>query len=374
MIKFRILQYLAFLSFIVVVLCLSACKTQEVAPIERHGKFYFGDEKGKAYSEKLSQKLRKEKTIKRVSVRAGDTLYDIETRYSIPSRQIIEANKLEVPYMLFAGQELILPRPRLYAVMYGDTLYDIGERKGVSVSALAKLNKLKAPYTITPGIQLRLPYTTHEGTDYAAAQAAPKPITYKPLPIKQARQEKIVVKELPKKEMKFAPRKIRYVLTRPGEIPEPVETERPSLLKRFVKGTKPVKISEPKGPAPSKFMWPANGKVISSFGSKTGGVHNDGINIATPVGTPVKAAANGVVVYSGKGLKGYGNLLIVKHAGGWISAYAHTRNIKVQKGTKVKQGQVIAETGNTGRVERPQLHFSLRKGRKAVNPMKYLKG
>jgi murein DD-endopeptidase MepM/ murein hydrolase activator NlpD len=121
-----------------------------------------------------------------------------------------------------------------------------------------------------------------------------------------------------------------------------------------------------------KFLWPVNGKVVSPFGPKDGGLHNDGINIAAPLGTPVRAADNGVVVYAGNELRGFGNLLLVRHAGGWVSAYAHCDALLVKRGQEVKRGQVIARVGQTGNVAAPQLHFELRKGAQAINPMNEL--
>jgi murein DD-endopeptidase MepM/ murein hydrolase activator NlpD len=127
--------------------------------------------------------------------------------------------------------------------------------------------------------------------------------------------------------------------------------------------------SEPTPRSAGKFFWPVNGKVISPFGPKDGGQHNDGINIAAPLGTPVRAAENGVVVYAGNELRGFGNLLLIRHADGWVSAYAHCDTLLVKRGAQVKRGQVIARVGQTGNVDSPQLHFELRKGAQAVDPM-----
>jgi murein DD-endopeptidase MepM/ murein hydrolase activator NlpD len=117
-----------------------------------------------------------------------------------------------------------------------------------------------------------------------------------------------------------------------------------------------------------KFLWPVNGKVVSAYGVKEGGQHNDGINIAAPLGTPVRAADNGVVAYAGNELRGFGNLLLIRHADGWVSAYAHCDALLVKRGDQVKRGQVIARVGQTGAVSSPQLHFELRKGGTAVDP------
>ena len=111
-----------------------------------------------------------------------------------------------------------------------------------------------------------------------------------------------------------------------------------------------------------------NGKLISGFGPKPDGLHNDGLNIAAPKGTPVVAADSGVVAYAGNELRGFGNLLLLKHSDGWITAYAHLDKIEVERGAAVKRGQVIARVGQTGGVSTPQLHFELRKGSQAVDP------
>jgi len=120
------------------------------------------------------------------------------------------------------------------------------------------------------------------------------------------------------------------------------------------------------------FIWPVSGRVVSRFGSIGKGLQNDGINILARKGTPVRAAQNGVVAYAGNELRGFGNLLLVKHEGGWISAYAHNAELLVRTGQKVRRGQVISRVGSTGSVDKPQLHFELRRGNRAVNPERYL--
>ena len=117
-----------------------------------------------------------------------------------------------------------------------------------------------------------------------------------------------------------------------------------------------------------KFGWPASGKVIAGFGSSSNGERNDGINIALPAGAPIKAAASGTVSYSGDELKDYGNLLLIKHDGGFVTAYAHAEKLLVQRGDVVTKGQVIAYAGHTGDVSTPQLHFEIRHGTTPVNP------
>ena len=134
-----------------------------------------------------------------------------------------------------------------------------------------------------------------------------------------------------------------------------------------------VKTAEPSGAMPS-FRWPVRGRVIAGFGSKPNGTQNDGINLAVPEGTPIKAADDGVVAYAGNELKGYGNLVLIRHTNGFVSAYAHASELMVKRGDTVKRGQVIAHAGQTGNVTSPQLHFEIRKGSTPVDPTQYLGG
>jgi len=134
-----------------------------------------------------------------------------------------------------------------------------------------------------------------------------------------------------------------------------------------------VKSAEPAGSLPG-FRWPVRGRVIAAFGPKPNGVQNDGINLAVPEGTPIKAAEDGVVAYAGSELKGYGNLVLVRHPNGFVTAYAHASDILVKRGETVKRGQVIAHAGQTGSVTSPQLHFEIRKGATPVDPSQYLSG
>jgi murein DD-endopeptidase MepM/ murein hydrolase activator NlpD len=122
------------------------------------------------------------------------------------------------------------------------------------------------------------------------------------------------------------------------------------------------------------FRWPVRGKVVTTYGAKTNGKSNDGINLAVPEGTPVKAAEDGVVAYSGNELKGYGNLVLVRHSNGYVTAYAHASELLVKRGDTIKRGQVIAKSGQSGEVASPQLHFEIRKGSSPVDPLQFLNG
>jgi murein DD-endopeptidase MepM/ murein hydrolase activator NlpD len=162
------------------------------------------------------------------------------------------------------------------------------------------------------------------------------------------------------------------------KIPEPAR--KPKLTK--YQSTKPKKqnskaiqksITPPKIKTSGRFTWPVQGRLLSLYGSKGDGLHNDGINIVAPRGASVKAAGSGVVAYAGNQLPGFGNLLLIKHSGGWVTAYAHNSSLLVKRGDKVGKGQVVAKVGASGNVTDPQLHFEIRKGKKAINPLRHLK-
>ena len=132
------------------------------------------------------------------------------------------------------------------------------------------------------------------------------------------------------------------------------------------------RAAAPAEQASGQFRWPARGRVIAAFGKRADGTHNDGINIAVPQGTEIHAAESGRVAYAGNELKGYGNLVLIRHDNGWVSAYAHADQILVKRDDVVKRGQVIAKAGKTGTVDQPQLHFELRQGAKPVDPLPHM--
>jgi murein DD-endopeptidase MepM/ murein hydrolase activator NlpD len=134
-------------------------------------------------------------------------------------------------------------------------------------------------------------------------------------------------------------------------------------------GTKPAAApTQIATTAPSKFDWPLRGQVVLAFGTHSGGVQNDGINIAAPKGTPVKAAEGGTVLYAGDEVKGFGKLVLIGHADGYVTAYANNDELMVAKGKRVAKGEVIAKVGQTGNVTSPQLHFEIRQKNKPVDP------
>lgn len=263
-----------------------------------------------------------------IIVRKGDTLYSLSQKYGVPMRDVIEANNLRAPYTLKTGQRLIVPYAKTHTVRASETLYSISRKYGMSVQALARQNNLRAPYTLHVGQKLRVSsVTTSHGTE--------SPIQRPSQSAKTTRNTK-----------------------------KAARTQSANFNKN---------ISVPKNQRGKTFAYPAQGKIISDFGSKGHGQHNDGINISGRRGDPIRAAESGTVAYAGNELKGYGNLILIKHKNGWITAYAHNDKLFVKKGQSVKKGQKIATMGSTGNAKTPQLHFEIRYKTKVVNPRDYLK-
>ena len=272
-----------------------------------------------------------------VVVSKGDTVWTLSKRHGVSMRAIIEANGLRAPFHLSVGQRIVLPRNPEHEVVKGDTLSGIAVRYDANMHVLARLNGLKPPYTIYTSQRLRLPGRGGVAMVADASKSTPKLIA-KP-PAWATKKTKISPKPTPVTS--------RTVVSEPIPKPPPVSG---------------------KG-----FRWPVSGRVVSDYGAKPKGFHNDGINIAAPRGMGIKAAQNGVVVYAGNELRGFGNLLLIKHSGGWVTAYAHADSLLVKRGDRVLKGQRVATVGTTGSVTKPQLHFEIRKGRQARDPRKYLR-
>ncbi len=278
--------------------------------------------------------------VKVVIVQKGDTVWGLSNRHGTSMRAIIESNRLVAPFHLVLGQRIVLPRDPEYQVVKGDTLYEIAMRYEVNMHALAHLNGLSPPYTILFGQHLRLPNRITKTTIVKKNHTALNQSAKQVIPLARTKKGSNV-------SSNPIPRKSRTVMPRSG------------LKSPTVSG---------KG-----FLWPVQGRIVSSFGAKPKGFHNDGINIAAPRGATVKAAQNGLVVYTGNELRGFGNLLLIKHSRGWVTAYAHVDSFFVKRGDRVQKGQRVATVGDTGGVTRPQLHFEIRKGRRARDPRKYLR-
>ena len=301
-----------------------------------------------------------------ITVRPGETLDSIARLHSVPASAIMTANTMSSA-VVHPGEHLVIPRrssgamppatriaastpvapvgaPRtvlaptngIHVVAPGETLHSIARLYGKPVMMLAKANNIRPDTMVKVGERLTIP-DMRAGTTAAIPPRAQAPTTVQDVAaIESPHSARVATPEAPAQES-------------------------------------PVKTAEPGGNLPG-FRWPVRGRVIAGFGPTPNGLQNDGINLAVPEGTPVKAAEDGVVAYAGNELKGYGNLVLVRHANGFVTAYAHASDILVKRGETVKRGQVIAHSGQTGNVTSPQLHFEIRKGATPVDPSQYLNG
>jgi murein DD-endopeptidase MepM/ murein hydrolase activator NlpD len=309
-----------------------------------------------------------------VTVRSGDNLNLIATRYGVPASAILEANGLKNAAQVSPGRQIVIP------------IYNAGGVAAAHVpqrqAGEAKLRFVQGPKGQDPKAQKlgsakdrvrQAGAKANEAkTDPKLAKAQPKAEPAKQAakaePAKHAKTEKVAAAQ-PIKPAAAAPKA--------AEAPKPAQIEiakAPAKEPEQTASIAPQATAYAPSPAAAAglgFRWPAKGRVIAGFGGAGG---NEGINIALPEGTPVKAAEDGTVAYAGSDVKGYGKLVLIRHDNGYVSAYAHNGEINVKHGEKVKRGQPIAKSGQTGNVTSPQLHFEIRKGASPVDPMPHLQG
>jgi murein DD-endopeptidase MepM/ murein hydrolase activator NlpD len=229
----------------------------------------------------------------------------------------------------------------VHVVAQGETLTKISRLYGKPISEIAKANNIQATSKLSAGDRLVIPGMRVSAAMPKATPAAAQVVQAKPAPVAEPKG--------PERAAIFAP------------------------VAEAVPSKDSAKVAEATGALP-KFRWPAKGRVIAGFGPTTNGQQNNGINISLPENTPVKAAEDGVVDYAGNELNGYGNLVQVRHPNGYVTAYAHAKDLLVKRGDQVKRGQPIARSGQTGNVNAPQLHFEIRKGALPLDPIKFLNG
>jgi len=297
------------------------------------------------------------------TVKRGETVYELSRRYEVPLRAIIDGNDLRPPYTLYVGQEVRIPVPQRHVVQAGDTVYGISRAYGVDMSALTRVNDIDPPYTIEPGQVLVVPGDGRQPTQ-TAGRAAASSESDRAGTSRSAASDR---SESGTASGEGASGTGQGQTGAPANDSEPARTQTAS-----VSPPRPQEIPQPPPRSGSRFLWPVTGRVLAGFGPQDGGLHNDGINVAAPRGTPVRAAENGVVAYVGNELRGFGNLLLIKHADNWVTAYAHTDEVLVDHGEKVERGQIVARVGSSGSVGQPQLHFEIREGSKARDPQSLL--
>jgi len=242
-------------------------------------------------------------------------------------------------------------------VREGDNIARIAERCDTNAAAIADLNDIDEGAELYPGQVLRVPRRVRDDSAHAQRQYA----AYVPHPIPRPHHAPVR-----KDQTNAAPKAHRDDVAANQTATQSADNSWWSWWMH------PNFPGMPAQTDSAKFVWPVQGHIIEGFGGSKHGERNDGINIAADDGTPIRAAAAGTVTYTGNELKGYGNLVLIRHDNGFVTAYAHAGSIRVTRGDVVTQGEVIGTAGETGDVDRPQLHFEIRKGVQAVDPIQYL--
>jgi murein DD-endopeptidase MepM/ murein hydrolase activator NlpD len=266
------------------------------------------------------------------TVQPGDTLRGIGNRTGAGSEEIARANNLPPPYLIRPGQVLQIPGGRYHEVVSGQTGIAIARAYGVPWNAIIAENSLTEPFVLRIGQRLRLP-----------AGAAQRPLSIE----EQAQAFTLDIDSI-----------MTGARTAEASVPP-----RAAI-------TAPLPPAAPV--AGYAFQWPVTGRIVARFGPAGLGRVNNGIRIAAPLGTPVRAARAGRVVYAGSEIGLLGGLILIEHDGGWHSAYGHLDRVAVHNGDRVAAGAIIATVGETGQVPSPQLHFEIRRNRATVDPLRQL--
>jgi murein DD-endopeptidase MepM/ murein hydrolase activator NlpD len=291
-----------------------------------------------------------------ITVRPGQSLGGVAQTYRVPKSAIIAANGLRPPYELKIGQRLTIP----------------GSSAGGSVQQAMR------PIAASPAVAPPTPLPPLQPA--ATPQPPPTPQTLGPPPVATKAQPEVIPLDgppPPKQAATAPPFPAAATLTPPRSAqatltpPQPAPPQAAAVPAAASPPVQPQASAE--GAAGSgRFPWPVRGRILAGYGNTPGGGHNDGINIGAPRGTPVRSIDAGTVAYAGNEVKGYGNIVLIKHANGWISAYAHLDDVNVKPGDPIAAGQMIAKVGDSGGVAEPQLHFELRRGKQAVDPKEFL--
>jgi murein DD-endopeptidase MepM/ murein hydrolase activator NlpD len=330
-----------------------------------------------------------------IIVAQGETLATIAHRHGVPASTILQANNLASAAQVRPGQRLVIPRvqhqigaaPQVSApatrvagpvpapartaappaagthvVAPGETIYSLARHYHVAPGAIARANNVGLDHRVKIGDRIVIPGTS-AAQPRVATQAPPHAQPAQPAPRVAMKQETVApaVKAAPVQKVAQA-------------APAPAPVAGAHMVTPAADPAPEPKSTGTTSSASTSFRWPVHGRISEGFGAKQNGGQNDGINITVPQGTPIKAAEDGVVAYAGSELKGYGNLVLVRHSNGFVTAYAHASELDVKKGETVKRGQVIGKAGATGNVSSPQLHFEVRKGATPVDPTQYLSG
>lgn len=326
-------------------------------------------------------------------VKPGDTLYGLSRQYQVDTAELVRLNNLQQPYTLKAGQTLRLP---------GQSPVPASTTAIASAAPVAKPPGMPAPgrkpeappaASSMPAERAQRP-TVEVATLPPPPSSAPvttgptRPVVIAPpatasgsAPGRKGVEAETLAPPSAAAQAQAAPAAVAVAPDR-RPAPPPASTNPPSASAPVAEPP-PTQVAAAPPPAPpreetvparagNRFLWPVRGTILSGFGEKPGGLRNDGINIGAPRGTAVAAAENGVVAYAGNQLKSFGNLVLIRHDGGWVTVYAHLDAIGVEQGQRVTRGQGIGTVGQTGNVRSPQLHFAVRKGEQVLNPVDQL--
>lgn len=317
------------------------------------------------------------------TARSGDNLYKIAEYFKVDTRALIDKNNLAPPYTLSSGQVLRIPPPAIVQAKEGDTVFSIARAYNSDQSEIVRMNDLSPPYRLARGQEIRLP-STNTGTPNTQITAVTEDAASIANPVVTSQDLSGPISTTESANGNKMHRSAAGTIVEQDLKPPPGATQGNQKLGETKVASLPAataptpsapfgKASKPSlGAGTPAFAWPVNGSTLSGYGPKAGGRHNDGINIGAPLGSPVRTAAAGEVVYTGDNVAGFGNLILVRHSGGFATAYAHVQKPLVTRGEKVTAGQAIAQVGKSGNVSTPQLHFEIRKGTQAVNPQPYL--
>jgi len=328
--------------------------------------------------------------LRQYIVQSGDTLPLVARRYGVETSTLAKLNHLQPPYALMVGTKLAVP-PEAEGTAVAAATVPVTSRFAPAEPVPTQPNP-GAKFGATP---LPPPVASPQTAMPPAKPATttlPPPTPLEPVPVPPPPPPPSRTQTSPPAEVAAVspPPAAAPPKSKPAPAPEPsaaAEDEAPAAATappepesgapaptNAVASAPAVAalVQNHRAPSAPLFYWPVRGKILSTFGAAAGGTHNDGINIGAAAGTEVHAADSGTVAYADDKLRGFGNLLLIKHADGWVTAYAHNQELLVAKGDHVQRGQVIAKVGDTGGVGRPQLHFEIRQRTTAVDPLDHL--
>lgn len=327
------------------------------------------------------------------TVQRGDTLYGLSRLFGVDTTELARANGLQAPFTLAVGQSLTVPGGSRQSdtqtaaapagpVQLGGPSPQPAARAAVEIvrtdpppaPAAAPVQPVPVqPVPVQPAPAQATPLSSPPPSAPAPSAATAPPASTAPSATIAA------APPVPAPRPSAPPARVAAAAppppppAAPQASPQPPAPAAPAVVSPPAAASPPPAArSEPPPAATGRFAWPLSGPIVSGYGPKPDGLHNDGINIAAPAGTPVRAADGGVVAYAGDELRGFGNLVLIRHADGWMTAYAHLDRMTVERGRRVARGQEIGTVGQTGGVPSPQLHFEIRQGSRALDPMGFL--